>query len=167
MDKDKPVDKKQHLISLVKDFDTGMLTTRNAQGMLHARPMSLAEVDDDGRIYFSSAIDSPKVQDIGKDPQASVSFQGSARWVSLSGKLTVSWDRALIDRLWREGWKLWFPEGKDDPNLCILIFDPIEGEYWDNTGARGIRFVIEAAKAYLQGHAVDTSKIDENAKVKL
>lgn len=167
MNNDKHVDKKQHLLELVKDFRMGMLATKSMRGFVHGRPMSLAEVDDNGNLYFAAGLDSPKVKEIEADAHAAVLFQASAKWVSLSGTVSISKDRSLIDRLWKEDWKLWFSEGKNDPNLCMLIFDPSEGEYWDNTGSRGIRFIIEAAKAYVQGHTVDTSKIDENAKVKL
>ena len=52
------------------------------------------------------------------------------------------------------------------PLLCLIRVDPTVGEYWDNSGSRGVKFVIDAAKAYLSGEAV-VHREDENAKVKL
>jgi len=44
---------------------------------------------------------------------------------------------------------VWFPEGKNDPNLCILRIDAREGEFWDNSGAKGMKMLYEAAKAFV------------------
>ena len=49
--------------------------------------------------------------------------------------------------------KVYFPEGKDDPNLCLAVLHPEEVEYWDMTGPKGIRYLFEAAKALLSGEA--------------
>ena len=53
-------DAKDHLVNLVKDFDTGMLSTFADRGMVRARPMGLAEVTEDGRLHFMSSLDSGK-----------------------------------------------------------------------------------------------------------
>jgi general stress protein 26 len=167
MNNEQTLDKKEHLLELVKGFGTGMLATKDADSSIRARPMGVAEVSDSFQLYFPCTIEDDKVKRIAVDPGAAVLFQSTAKWVSLTGTLSVSTDRQLIDRLWSESWKLWFPEGKDDPSLSILIFDPTQGEYWDNSGQRGIRFAIEAAKAYIQGREPDGKKLDENARVKL
>ncbi len=159
------VDKRQHLISVIDDLDTGMLVTRAADGELRGRPMAIAEVREDGELYFCAGLQDPKVAEIEADPHVTVQLQGKTKWASISGTARVVIDRALVDRLWKESWRLWFPEGKDDPSLCFIAIDATEGEYWDNSGARGMRFAIEAAKAYLQGRTPDGAKMDENAKV--
>ena len=51
---------------------------------------------------------------------------------------------------------MWFPEGKDDPDLCLIEFHPSEGEYWDERGALGAKFIVDAAKAYLSGEEITT-----------
>ena len=74
--------------------------------------------------------------------------------------------RALIERLWSEAWRVWFPGGKDDPSLCLIRVEAREAEYWDNAGTQGIKYVLEAVKAYAKGEtpAVDNK---QNAKVGL
>ena len=62
-------------------------------------------------------------------------------------------------------WRVWNPGGKDDPNLCLIAVHPVEGEYWDTAGARGVRFLVEAAKAYLSGTKPESG--EENEKVSL
>jgi len=41
-----------------------------------------------------------------------------------------------------------------------------EGEYWDNAGTQGVKYVLEAVKAYAKG---ETPNVDakQNAKVGL
>lgn len=160
-------DSRAHLIALLKDFDTGMLATRTGGGHLRARPMTLAEVDDDGTVYLVAGLSDPKLAEIEADPQVGLFLQSRTRWASLSGRAAVVRDRARIERLWSELWRVWNPRGKDDPDLCLLRIDPTEGEYWDTAGARGVRFVLAAAKAYVTGTTPDTSAIDDNAKVQL
>lgn len=162
-----PVQARAHLLSLIEDFGSAILATRTAEGGVRGRPMSFAEVQEDGTMCFSSSLDDPKVAELQAEPHVGVFMQGKTKWVSVSGKARVVRDRALIDRLWSDSWKLWFPEGKNDPKLCIIVVAPTEGEYWDNSGTTGVRFAIEAAKAYLGGHTPDATKMDENAKVKL
>lgn len=145
---------------------TAALATRTPEGTLRARPMGLAEVTDDGLVHVVAGLDDPKVAEIEADANVGLFMQSKTQWVSLSGTAHVVRDRALIHRLWSEVWRVWNPGGKDDPNLCLIAVEPIEGEYWDNAGARGVRFLLEAAKAYLTGTTPDASG-DGNAKVDL
>lgn len=75
--------------------------------------------------------------------------QGKTKLVSLSGRAWMSRSRHQIHRLSQESWKLWFPEEKDDPSLCLIAVQPSDAQRWDDTGARGLRFAFEAAKAYV------------------
>lgn len=110
------------LSELLDEFDTAMLVTRAADGRLRARPLSFAG-EHDGRLFFSTAADSPKVAELEDDARVAVTMQDRARYVSISGTAEVSDDRALVDRLWRESWRVWFPGGKDDPALRLLADD--------------------------------------------
>lgn len=160
-------DNREHLLELLKGFDTAMLATRTGNGAIRARPMALAEVRDDGLVHVVAGLDDPKVAEIESDPHVGLFMQGKTQWVSISGSARVVRDRALIERLWSEVWRVWNPAGKDDPNLCLIAIEPSEGEYWDNAGARGVAFLLEAAKAYVTGTTPDAQKMDENAKVSL
>lgn len=159
-------DQRAHLVSVLEGFETAMLVTKSRTGDLSARPMALAEVREDGTIYFSTNITSPKVEEIVVDPQVLVTMQGKTKFAQLSGVAAIVKDRALVDRLWKEDWKVWFPKGKDDPSLCLIAVDPERGEYWDNSGAKGLAYLYRAAKAYLQGTRPEASR-DQAAKVQL
>jgi general stress protein 26 len=159
-------DSKAHFLDVIKDFDTGFLITRGAGGALHARPMAMAEVQAGGDIVFSTSIASPKIAEIAADPRVLVTLQAKSQFATLEGSATVMRDRAEIDRLWSEAWRVWFPGGKDDPNLCLLKVRPRAGEYWDNSGVQGVSFLLESVKAVVQGRQPDVDE-KRNAKVKL
>ena len=161
-------EKRQRLSTLLSLFDTAMLVTRTADGGMRARPLSIAESQDDGAMYFSTAIDSPKVEELETDSHVNVVMQDGRRFVSLSGTATIVRDRGIIERLWRPSWKVWFPQGKDDPSLCLLRVDPTEAAYWDLTGTTGIRYAFQMAKAYVKGGRPPTDDDERHtARLKL
>jgi general stress protein 26 len=157
---------RRHLLTIMKGFDTAMLVSRASGGKLRSRPMAVAEIHEDGTMLFSTAIDSPKVHEIESDPVVNVVMQGKTQFLSISGRARLVRDRSLIDRLWKADWKIWFPGGKDDPSLCLIAVDPSQAEFWDNAGTHGLKYLFEAARAYIKGEK-PASDGDQNAKVRL
>jgi general stress protein 26 len=151
-------DKKLH--ELLDDFDAAMLVTRNSAGQLRSRPMAVAQVELDGALWFITERHSGKMEELGRDNHVNVAMQGKMKFVSISGRATPVDDRAKVAELWNESWKTWFPGGKDDPALILLKVDGETGEYWDNSGASGVRYLIEAGKAYLSGTKPDEVEND-------
>jgi general stress protein 26 len=161
-------EKRQRLKKLISDFDTAMLVTRTADGGLRSRPLAIADNREDGALYFSTAIESSKVQELEADPHVNVTMQDKRRFVSVTGTARVVRDHALIERLWSEAWKIWFPQGKDDPSLRILIVEPTEAAYWDASGIQGLKYLFESAKAYVTGTRPDSDDDQQHtAHVKL
>jgi len=158
-------DGKTHLHDVVNDFDVAMLVTHTANGM-HARPMGIACLDDGIGAYLVTDINSIKIDEISANPQALLTFQGARTFASMHGALTVSRDRQLIEKMWKEAWKVWFPDGKSDPNIALLKFTAHEGEYWDNAGMQGLKYVYDAAKAYVTGATPQTDEA-QHAKVRM
>jgi len=84
-----------------------------------------------------------------------VALQEDRKYVSISGTARPHEDRAKVAQLWNEAWKTWFPGGQDDPNLLLLKVQGRSGEYWDNSGSSGVKYLIEAGRAYLKGTEPD------------
>lgn len=82
-----------------------MLVTRAEGGRLRARPLSLASTHDGGKLYFSTSVESPKVEEMESAPDVLVTLQDDARYVSISGTARITRDRGLIERLWSEPWR--------------------------------------------------------------
>jgi general stress protein 26 len=126
-----------------------MLVTRTPDGILRSRPMAIADVDSAGRIWFLTQKQSGKVDEIVHDQQVNVALQAKLKFVSISGSANLIEDRQRIAELWSDAWRPWFPGGKDDRSLILLSVRGDEGEYWDNSGTSGIKYLIEAGKALL------------------
>ncbi len=161
-----PVATREHLHELLTSFDTAMVVTFAADGSMHARPMAIAELLEDGDAYFITHIDSPKVAEIRANPALTLSFQSPRQFACITGHATVEHDQALVDRLWQEMWKLWFPDGQTDPSIATIKFEAQHGEFWDNAGVQGLKFLYRAAKAYAKGVAPDEDE-QQHAKVQL
>ena len=162
-------EKCRRLKKLMGDFDTAMLVTHTGDGGMRARPLSLVHNEDDQEgLYFSTAIDSPKARELETDPRVNISMQDKRRFVSVTGVAHLVRDRALIDKLWSEAWRIWFPKGKEDPSLCILIVEPGEAAYWDASGLEGVTYLFEMAKAYVTGTKANSDDDERHvARVKL
>jgi len=138
-----------HFLELLKSFKTATLVTRDFGGQ-HGRPMAIAQVDDDGTLWFLTDIQSGKVAELAQDARVLVSLSESDRYVVMTGEVDIVRDPAKAKDLWKEPFRVWF-KGPDDPALTLLRFDPVDGEYWNNAGAQGIKQAFRAAKAYIQG----------------
>lgn len=132
------MDEHKKLTDMIQDFDTAMLVTHHPQHGVDARPMAIADV----------------------------TLQGGNKFVSLSGKLQTTEDRAKVRELWQESWNVWFPKGVDDPSIVLLNLKPERGEYWDNSGFQGAKYLLKAGKAYLQGSTPNSTK-DEHSRVSM
>ena len=115
-----------------------------------ARPMNVRKVDEEGSLWFLSASDSHKNEELATDPAVTLFFQGSPHsdFLHLTGRATIMRDRAKIEELWEPVIRTWFTEGKDDPRITVIKVTPTEGYYWDTkhaTAVAGIKMLLGAA----------------------
>ena len=156
----------EKLRELVKDIDFCMLTTVDENGDLHSRPMSSnGDIDPNGDIWFFTQSSSHKVSEITKLPKVNVSFADpdEQRYISVSGTAQLVRDRAKIDELWRPQFKMWFPEGKDDPEVALLRVRLEKAEYWDSPSST-IGYALSFVSSLVTGKEPD---LGENRKVNL
>lgn len=146
-------DKREQLFSLLRDLSSVMMIS-SATGQItaaRARPMSIARVDPDGTLYFLTSVDTSKVDEVQSEEVGMCTGQSKTQYVSLVGRFQVVRDRALVEELWSKMADAWFPQGKDDPRVRVLIFRPSAAELWDMSGAKGVGYLIDVAKAILGG----------------
>lgn len=157
----------KHLYDLLKDFSTAMLVSTDQEGHTRARPMAIAELKPDGDAYFATSLRTTKVREIQTSPEVLVTFQSATQFATVLGTATLVQDRALIDRLWSEAWRVWFPGGKDDPDLVLIKVDAREGEYWDNSGLHGLTYLFQGVKAIMKGEKLADDKGGAHARIRL
>ncbi|MGE6334779.1 pyridoxamine 5'-phosphate oxidase family protein [Stenotrophomonas sp. NPDC077659] len=139
------------LAELIKDVEVAMFTTVGVDGRLYSRPLGTQQVAFDGDLWFATAADSPKVAEIALNPRVNVAYASASKntYVSVSGRARIVDDRAKIDELWSPAMKLFFPGGKEDPNLRLIHVRADSAEYWDGPGTllgRALTFVLSAVQ---------------------
>ena len=99
----------------------------------HSRPMTAMVENERGPIWFFVGKPNTVVDNLAKNRRAVAAFSAKDHdlFASIHGNLSVSHDRAVIDRLWNPFIAAWF-DGKDDPKLVLLRFDPESAEVWLN-----------------------------------
>src|SRR5215216_5493223 len=157
----------EKLRELVEDIDFCMMTTVDESGDLHSRPMSSnGDIDADGDIWFFTSASSHKVSEIEKLPKVNVSFADpdNQHYVSISGTAQLVRDRNKIEELWRPEFKMWFPEGKDDPEIALLRVNLEKAEYWDSPSST-IAYALNFVSSLVTGKEADggeNKKLDFN-----
>ena len=139
-------DKRNESIEKLKGFlegiDFAMLTTF-ADGKLHSRPMSTQELDENGDLWFFTSDDSRKIGEIEADRRINVAYSDpdGNTYVSVFGTAEVVKDHVKIEELWSPIYKAWFPEGIDDPKVCLLKISVEDAEYWDSSSSKIVQLV--------------------------
>ncbi len=155
----------EKLTDLIKDIDFAMMTTVDDDGSLRSRPMSTQEVSKDGVMWFFTGYESAKSHEIKNDSHINLSYAKPSDnvYVSVSGRATISKDKAKIDELWSPVLKAWFPEGKDDPNIGLIRVTIDKAEYWDSPSSAVVQ-LYGFVKAAITGERADGG---ENKKINL
>ncbi len=139
-----------HYMEILNSFSTAMLVTRRDRE-LRSRPMAIAEVSEDGAIWFLTSIESGKLEEITDEPFVNLSMQDESSYLSVSGTVMATRDREKVEELWSAADKIWFPEGKDDPSIIVMEVVPTYAEYWDHSGVEGIKSIFEIGKSLVTG----------------
>jgi general stress protein 26 len=153
------------IAKLLEETRIAMLTTVNAEGHLHSRPMAMQEIKFNGDLWFFTGKTSPKVHQIEDEPRVNVAFADPDKqnYVSLSGRAKLVIDQAKNKELWQPAYEAWFPEGLYDPELALLKIEVDGAEYWDAPSGT-IAHVVGFVQAKLTGESGDPG---DHAKVDL
>ena len=121
------------------------------------RPMSAIEVCDQGNIWFFSEKDSDKNKAITSDKNVQLFFShpGKGSYLVVNGEAQIILDKTKVEELWTPVAKIWFKEGKDDPNISIIKVTPTTAYYWDTEGNRMTNFIKMAASVVTGKNFVD------------
>lgn len=98
------------------------------------QPMTaLFEGDHSGPLWIFTSADNDMLIATGEGREALIHFasKGHDLFATVDGHLKVDTDYMTVERLWNPFVAAWF-EGKDDPKLRLLRFDPGHAQIWLN-----------------------------------
>lgn len=124
----------RRLNQLIEHIGPGMLTCADGAGHLISRPMTPLSLDKNGALwFFIRAPSSDMGRSAGTVQPVNIAFAqpDDASYVSVAGEARVVHDAARIEALWSPVIRLWFAEGKNDPELALLRVNILRADYWD------------------------------------
>ena len=158
-------DSLEKLGKLIDGLDIAMLTTRIGDGRLLSRPLRAQEFDAEGALWFITDRNSHKAEEIRLQPQVNASLASAERntYISIAGRAAVVFDKARLSQLWSPAMAVFYPRGKDDPDLCLLRVQVESAEYWDGPGG----LVGQALYLAMTALTRDPGSLSENERMRL
>lgn len=135
---------------------TGFFQTEPGNFPCKGRPMAVAHVDEEGKLWFFSNGSSNKNAEIKKNNQVQIIFAkpDSSEFLCVSGEAKIVFDMNKMDELWSASMKQWFPKGLKDPELSLICVKPLEAHYWDMRNNKAVA-LIKTKFGALVGISVD------------
>jgi general stress protein 26 len=108
----------------------------------------------DGDLWFFTADDAPKTEEIAREHQVAVAYAEpkDERYISLSGTAVITRDNNKAQELWKPIYKTWFPGGLADPHLALLHVRVEKAEYWDASSGKMVNLANMAKAAFTGTH---------------
>ena len=154
MSKQENIDKIQ---AIVKDIKFAMMTTVNKKGDLHAWPMTTTETSLGAKeIWFIGDKTSDVVKDLQDNNKVGLTYssQDSKNYVSVSGDVELSDDKAKLDELWSPMDSAFFEQGKEDPKVQLIKVVPHGVECWIS-GSSTVNFFKMVTAAVQEGETAE------------
>jgi general stress protein 26 len=157
-----PEEAEDRIWELAKKIDICMFVTWDGERQ-RARPLSARVHRDEHAIYFLVDEEGHKNEQVEAFPIVTMTWTDSSgyKYVSMTGKATVTNDRVKIKQLWERTDKAWWDD-ENDPSIRLLTVSPDDAELWDSPNQ-----LIATSKMLFA--AVTGAKPDfgDNAKVEL
>ena len=125
-------EKNDEIYALVERLKSIVVCSQDKEGYPNAKAMLNLEHDGLNTFYFSTNLSAKRTGQFSQNPKASIyafdpeTFQG----LMLVGEMKVCTDRESREKLWREGFEMYYPAGIDDPDYCVLKFVAKYGNYY-------------------------------------
>jgi len=119
--------------------------------IVHQKTAYIASVDCDGfpnvkamlaprkrndlqEFWFTTNTSSMRVAQYRENPKASIYFcdQRFFRGIMFIGTMQVLEDAENKETIWQDGDEMYYPQGVDDPDYCVLKFTAIKGRWYAN-----------------------------------
>ncbi len=149
---------------IIEKVGVCMLTTRFADG-LRSRPLEARLDRNFSRVLFVTDVHSAKRDEISRWPDIGLVFVAAEdkAYLSITGKARVVDDPELRAAAWRKTDVVWWPDGPNDANVCVLVCELATAELWDGPSSAPVA-AYEFAKARVTGTQPD---LGENRKIRV
>ena len=138
----------------IKDCKFAMFTTRNANGHLHSRPMTMQNttLDADDSLWFFMSRKSDPVAELAAEPSVNVAYSlpGEACWISVTGTARIVEGGDQAKSLWSPSADAWFSGGPTDPDLAVVQVRIVHVSEWQADADSGSRPALRSEEVGLR-----------------
>ncbi|MBT8223991.1 MAG: pyridoxamine 5'-phosphate oxidase family protein [Dactylosporangium sp.] len=136
------VDVRRASLDLIESCGVAIVGSLGPDGRPWTKGMLKLETEDLKTVWFSTNTSSSRVAQFQADSRASVYFVDMVdyRGLLLLGTMEVLRDCASRERLWRDGFEIYYPLGVDDPDHAVLRFTAESGNYYH--GLKNTTFTV-------------------------
>ncbi len=134
---------------MAEEIKVCMMCTGLAAAPFSTRPMGLSMVDEEGKLWFLSGMESNKNMEITQDAKVQLIFASpsGSHFLTVFGEADIFTDEKSIEKAWTPMAKAWFSDGKNDPDLSVIRVYPLEAYYWDTRNSKMVSLIKIAAAA--------------------
>lgn len=153
-------DPKAQLFAELQRVTAGMLGLHGVD--MHMQPMAHHVDRDNGVIVFFTSKDTDIAAAVGEGKRAHFCVVGKDHdyHACLSGTVVQSLDQALVDRFWSPMVAAWYPGGKSDPKLTLLVMSLTDASVWGSTDS-ALKFGWEMAKSMATSNPPDLGEVNQ------
>lgn len=136
----------QDVVEKLRDAELVMLTTARPDGTLLSHPMTIQSVSEDADIWFFVSLEGGQAEALRSGPHVNLSVAETGSWLSVAGHARFVEDPALVEQLWNDQARAYFPGGKDDPDLGLLRVSGDSAQFWGMPGGKvaGLAQIVKA-----------------------
>ncbi|CAN5506612.1 hypothetical protein BH10BAC3_BH10BAC3_07470 [soil metagenome] len=115
----------------------------------HVRPMATAKVEDNGNLWFFTKLSSLKIDELKSNSEVQLlySHPGMDSYLDVIGYAFIETNRDKMKEFWSPLIKAWFPDGIDDPEICLLRVEVDSAYFWDSGTNKMVSFFKMIAAA--------------------
>ena len=126
-------DVKKTILDFCASYQYSNLITIAPDGTPRGRMMAHLPLQDDMIIWYATGSESRKLEEIEKNPAASVFYYRPTDHSSVSalGTAEVVKDDATRKQMWQDAWSVFWKDGPTDPGYCLIKITPKKMEYLD------------------------------------
>lgn len=146
-----PADIREEFWDRAEDITAGMLSSEGAA----PRPMAHTAKPKDNALWFITAkgTDIAEAAAQSKTGQYILACGHSQLYAAINGQLRVETSPEKLDEIWSPMAAVWFDDGRQDDDICLVRFTPTEGEVWATEGSA--KALFEFAKAHMTDERLD------------
>ena len=125
---------REQLYGFISKQKTAFVASIDEDGFPNLKAMFAPRKIDGNQFYFTTNLSAMRTQQYLKNEKASIYFYNKGRFkyegVVLVGTMEVLQDEESRKAIWSFGDEMYYPQGVNDPDYCVLRFTAVKGRHY-------------------------------------